>query len=60
MRHSVTIARRRREFAGRPLLASDMMESMPPSPWLSARITIMAYLTVTTSMRVQTISESTP
>ena len=54
------MANRRLEVAGKPLLAKDMIDSMPPSPWLSARITIIAYFTLTTKVSVHTIRESTP
>ena len=33
---------------------------MPPSPWLSARMTNTQYLIATTRIGVQTISDSTP
>ena len=33
---------------------------MPPSPWLSARITITRYLIVTTRIMAHSISDSTP
>ncbi len=33
---------------------------MPPSPWLSARITSIRYLTLTTITSDQKISERTP
>ena len=33
---------------------------MPPSPWLSARMMSVTYLSVTTTISDQKISESTP
>ena len=33
---------------------------IPPSPWLSARITSSTYLTVTMSVTAQKISETIP
>jgi hypothetical protein len=33
---------------------------MPPSPWLSARMTNVRYLTVTTRVSAHTMSEQTP
>ena len=40
--------------------ASAMSDSVPPSPLLSALSSISTYLTVTTRMSDQRISESTP
>ena len=40
--------------------ANAMRESVPPSPLLSAFSNIMTYLTVTTRMSAQMMSESTP
>ncbi len=33
---------------------------MPPSPWLSARMMNIKYLTLTTIVRAQKISDATP
>ena len=46
----------------RPVLRSTraVSASSPPSPRLSARMMTSTYLTVTTSTRAQTISESAP
>jgi hypothetical protein len=41
-------------------VASEVSESTPPSPWLSARSTNTRYLTVTVTVRAQNTSESTP
>ena len=40
--------------------ASAISAMMPPSPSLSARITYSTYLTVTTRIRLQKKSDSTP
>ena len=42
------------------LLASVISDSVPPSPLLSARSTKTTYLTVTTMVSAQTISDSRP
>ncbi len=42
----------------RPIIASNAM--LPPSPSLSARRMMKTYLTVTTDIMVQKISDSTP
>ena len=39
---------------------NDMSAKMPPSPWLSARITKTQYFTEMVMISVQTISDSTP
>ena len=39
---------------------SDISARMPPSPWLSARITNRQYFTETVTSSVQKISDSTP
>ena len=40
--------------------ASDSSAIVPPSPWLSARITTTTYFSATTSTTAQKISDSTP
>ena len=48
---------RYRPAAGR---ARESSAIVPPSPWLSARITTTTYLMATTSVMAQNTSESTP
>ena len=43
-----------------PRCTSANSESMPPSPWLSARMMSTTYLSVMTISRLQKISDSTP
>jgi hypothetical protein len=43
-----------------PLVTSDMSARMPPSSWLSARITKMQYLIEMVSRIAQTTSDSSP
>ncbi|MNL70868.1 hypothetical protein D3C87_1959300 [compost metagenome] len=48
----------RRDFTA--LRASDISDSVPPSPLLSARRTKLTYLTVTISVSAQTIRDNSP
>ena len=50
-------AGRSRPAAGR---ASERSAMVPPSPWLSARMTKMTYLTATMRMMAQNTIDSTP
>ena len=44
-----------------PWRSSSAWSAMePPSPWLSARMTMVTYFSVTTSIMVQKITDSTP
>ena len=45
---------------GKTLRASAMMESVPPSPLLSARSTMSAYFSVTTMVSAQTMIDRAP
>ena len=51
---------RRARAAGSDPTTSEVRARMPPSPWLSARSTNTTYLTETTRMSDQRISEHTP
>ena len=44
----------------RAFRASAISESVPPSPWLSARSRMMTYFSVTTTISDQISSEATP
>ena len=47
-------------FLAPNLLTSVMSAMMPPSPWLSARITSVTYVSVTIVITDQKINETTP
>ena len=47
-------------WVAKPLRASDISDSVPPSPSSSARSTKPTYFTVTISVSAQTISDRTP